>query len=148
MPAIFLLYKKTMFKNNIFLDYNLHDATGEILLMLFISFLLGYLLGRLLGCRCSHKEAVIDTPLSTDENDLKVVEGIGPKIEELLKDAKITTWSDLARADTEQLQKILSDAGSRFQMHDPRTWAEQAVMARDGKWTELAEYQDFLVGGK
>ncbi len=80
--------------------------------------------------------------------DLKVVEGIGPKIEELFHNAGIANWHDLANTDVEKLRQILRDAGSRFQMHDPQTWPEQARLADEGKWDELKEYQDFLQGGR
>ena len=81
-------------------------------------------------------------------DDLKVVEGIGPKIEGLLNEASIHTWSDLATADLDKLQSILDEAGSRYRMHDPATWANQAKLADEAKWEELEEYQDRLKGGK
>ena len=81
-------------------------------------------------------------------DDLKVVEGIGPKIEGLLNEAGIVTWNDLATAATEKIQQVLDDAGPRYKMHNPATWAKQAQLAVDGKWAELEEYQDNLKGGK
>ena len=85
---------------------------------------------------------------STNPEDLKIVEGIGPKIEGLLKDAGIQNWSDLAAASVERLKEILSEAGDRYRLADPSTWAEQADLAANGQWDELKEYQDFLGGGK
>ncbi|MCB9283722.1 MAG: 50S ribosomal protein L27 [Lewinellaceae bacterium] len=82
------------------------------------------------------------------QDDLKLVEGIGPKIEGLLNEAGIHTWADLANADLSKLQAILDEAGSRYRMHDPATWAKQASLASEGKWDELVEYQDHLQGGK
>ena len=81
-------------------------------------------------------------------DDLKVVEGIGPKIEGLLKEAGITTWSELATAPTEKVQEVLDNAGPRYRMHNPATWAKQAQLAADAKWEELETYQDQLKGGK
>ena len=81
-------------------------------------------------------------------NDLKVVEGIGPKIESLLKAAGIQNWGMLASTDVNRLQDILTSAGDRYRLADPATWAKQAELANAGKWTELKEYQDFLSGGK
>ncbi len=80
-------------------------------------------------------------------DDLKVVEGIGPKIEELLKAGGVTTWVELARADKAVLQEILAAAGPRFKMHNPQSWSKQAEMAVNGEWDKLQEYQDFLQGG-
>ncbi len=84
---------------------------------------------------------------SNNPNDLKIVEGIGPKIEGLLKDAGINTWSDLAAADVDKLQEILNAAGDRFKLANPGTWPKQAGLAAAGSWSELTEYQDFLDGG-
>ena len=85
---------------------------------------------------------------STNPEDLKIVEGIGPKIEGLLKDAGINNWSDLAAANLDKLKEILANAGERYRLADPSTWAKQAELAAAGKWRELTEYQDFLQGGK
>lgn len=80
-------------------------------------------------------------------DDLKIVEGIGPKIEQLLKDAGINTWSDLANTSEERLKEILEAAGDRYRLAKPSTWPEQARLAQAGAWDELKEYQDFLQGG-
>ena len=82
------------------------------------------------------------------QDDLKIVEGIGPKIEELLHEAGIKTWADLAAAEVSRLREILDAAGPRYQIHDPGTWPKQASMAHEGQWEALAEYQDHLDGGK
>ncbi len=81
-------------------------------------------------------------------DNLQIIEGIGPKIEQLLKDAGIRTWGDLASADLGRLQKILDDAGPRYRMHNPKSWSEQARMAHEGKWEELIHYQKFLDAGR
>jgi len=128
----------------------LNCAPFWLFVMLAVAALLGWLLRHFMGDN-NGSGTNVDAgviPLSVDASDLKVVEGIGPKIEELLHNDGIKTWADLAAASTDRLQNILTEAGPRFKMHDPKTWAEQAAMARDGKWNELTEYQDFLVGGK
>ena len=81
-------------------------------------------------------------------NDLKVVEGIGPKIEELLNNAGINTWVELANTSVDRIQSILDDAGSRYSLADPSTWPKQADYAAKGEWDKLEEYQDFLDGGR
>lgn len=87
---------------------------------------------------------------AADENgdNLKVIEGIGPKIEQLLKDAGIKTFVQLAEASADQVREILAAAGSRYAIHDPATWAKQADLAAQGKWDELQALQDVLDGGK
>ncbi len=85
---------------------------------------------------------------ATGTDDLTIVEGIGPKIAELLNAAGITTFAQLADADDATVQQVLTDAGPRFNVHDATTWNEQAALARDGKMDELKELQDRLKGGK
>ncbi len=82
------------------------------------------------------------------QDDLKVIEGIGPKIEELLHDGDIKTWRELADADLEKVQAILDEAGPRYRIHNPATWAKQADLAANAKWAELEKLQDELDGGK
>lgn len=81
-------------------------------------------------------------------DDLKIVEGIGPKIEQLLKEGGIHTWAELAAAPVERLKEILDAAGPRYQIHDPGTWPAQAKFAVEGKWEDLKDYQDMLTGGR
>ena len=88
-------------------------------------------------------------PLSNDiPDDLKVVEGIGPKIEKLLNNEGILTFAQLATASPERIKEILVAAGTRFQMHDPTTWPQQSALARDGKLEELKTWQDELNKGR
>ena len=97
------------------------------------------------------KPAAAKTPATKSPakaDDLTVVEGIGPKIAELLKNDGITSFALLASTKTEKLKAILDAAGPRYKMHDPGTWAKQAALARDGKTTELKKLQDELKGGK
>ena len=81
-------------------------------------------------------------------DDLKRIEGVGPKIAEILNAGGINSFAELANADTNYIKKILEEAGPRFKMADPSSWGEQAGLARDGKWEELNDLQDRLDGGK
>ena len=74
-------------------------------------------------------------------DNLQIIEGIGPKIEGLLKAAGFTTWSKLGSAKTEALQQILDEAGPAYKMHNPKSWSEQAALAAAGSWEKLIEYQ-------
>ncbi len=87
-------------------------------------------------------------PAETPPDDLTRIEGIGPKIAELLVDAGFASFTDLAAADPEKIREILAEAGGNFASHDPQTWPKQAEMARDGKWEELKAWQDELDGGR
>ncbi len=82
------------------------------------------------------------------KDDLKAIEGIGPKIESLFHDAGILTWKALSESSVDSLKDILAAAGDRYRLADPGTWPEQARMAHEGLWDKLNEYQDFLQGGK
>jgi predicted flap endonuclease-1-like 5' DNA nuclease len=82
------------------------------------------------------------------KDDLTKIEGIGPKINELLNNAGIYTFVKLSSTKYEKLKNILEDAGERFRMHDPTTWPKQADIAAQGKWEELKKLQDELKGGK
>ena len=77
-----------------------------------------------------------------------MIEGIGPKIKSLLARAEITSFKDLSEKSTEDLKGILKNAGDSYAFHNPETWPEQAMLAQEGKWEELEEFQDFLKGGK
>ncbi|MBL7829150.1 MAG: 50S ribosomal protein L27 [Saprospiraceae bacterium] len=81
-------------------------------------------------------------------DDLKIIEGVGPKIETLLKEGGINTWAELSEAPVDRLKEILDAAGPRYQIHDPSTWPAQAKFAAEGKWDELKEYQEMLIGGR
>ena len=85
---------------------------------------------------------------SQEKNDLKKVEGIGPKIEELLQAAGVRTFADLAATSIDKLKEILITAGTRYRMHNPTTWPEQATLARDEHWAELKMLQAKLKGGR
>ena len=91
---------------------------------------------------------VLPSGKKINQDDLKIVEGIGPKIEGLLNEAGINTWADLANAPLEKVQAILDEAGPRYRMHAPATWAKQAKMAAEAQWEELEAYQEKLDGGR
>jgi large subunit ribosomal protein L27 len=81
-------------------------------------------------------------------DDLKKIEGIGPKIAELFNNEGILTFAQLAETSTERMEEILAAAGSRYASHNPGTWAKQSAMAAAGQWDELKAWQDEMNGGK
>ena len=80
-------------------------------------------------------------------DDLKIIEGIGPKIEEILQNVGIKSWEQLSKTAPTQLKSILLEAGNRYKSHNPGSWPKQAQMAAAGKWDELKAWQDELDGG-
>ena len=81
-------------------------------------------------------------------DDLIKIEGIGPKVQDLLYSAGITTYAQLAEADPTSIRTILVSAGGQFAVHDPSTWPDQAKLAAVGEWDKLFAWQDQLDGGR
>ena len=80
-------------------------------------------------------------------DDFIAIEGVGPKINELLHNSNIHTFETLAYTSIEDLQRILDNAGHHFKMANPKTWPEQARLASEGDWERLRDYQDMLYSG-
>ncbi len=130
----------------------------QILLCLLLAALFGFLIGwalRAMACQKKIAEleaewadrlAAAGAPMKKD--DLKRIEGIGPKIEKMLNDDLIYTWAELAEAPVERLKATLRKGGDRYKMHDPKSWPDQAKLAAEGRWEELEELQDILDGGR
>ena len=96
------------------------------------------------ACR-EELETLSETPA---KGDLTKIEGIGPKIQELLRAAGIHTWARLAETDVATLRSVLDEAGPRYRVHDPATWPRQAALAAEGAWDDLEELQGRLKGGR
>jgi len=84
-------------------------------------------------------------PAKAKADDLKKIEGIGPKIASTLVAAGIVTFADLAKAKPEKISEIIADVRGN---HVTDTWPAQAKLASEGKWDELKKWQDELDGGK
>jgi len=82
------------------------------------------------------------------QDDLKVVEGIGPKIEGLFHSFDIKTWKTLSETPVAKCQEVLDSGGERYKIHDPASWPLQSKMAYEGKWADLSKWQDEHKGGK
>jgi large subunit ribosomal protein L21 len=97
----------------------------------------------------AEKVAEVKAPKAAKKgDDLKIIEGIGPKAAEVLVAAGIDTFAKLAKAKVEKINEILDGAEAKVQHLDPTTWAQQAQLAADGKMDELKKLQDELNGGK
>lgn len=81
-------------------------------------------------------------------DDLKVIEGIGPKIEKLFHEFEIRSWEDLSKASVHKCQEVLDSGGDHFRIHNPGSWPMQAKMAHEGKWKALARWQEEHKAGK
>ena len=117
------------------------------LIILVVAALLGLLIWWLLYGRAKEEEVPAAKPEAVAPDDLKRIEGIGPKISGLLQEAGITTFAQLAETDVRRLKQILKEAGLGA-LADPSTWPEQAGLAAAGDWDKLETLQDELKGGR
>lgn len=81
-------------------------------------------------------------------DNLKKIEGVGPKVAHLLNVAGFTNFKQISEASSDDLYNAIKDEGPTFAAMDTSTWAEQAALAADGKWDELSALQDELKGGR
>ena len=197
-----------MFQQDVNTTYDLKDATYEIVIMLLVAFILGYLLRWVMSKKstvmvhtdessgllvqlgktqtelenCIQEKASLKKSLTVEfsgqieelkskltttrndledclahkakttkkipepgsPDDLKIIEGVGPAIEKILYQAGINSYKSLANSSEETLREVMSNAGSRFKVHDPSTWPEQARLATNGSWDELKLLQERL----
>ncbi len=95
------------------------------------------------------KATVEKVPAEESADDLKRIEGIGPKISSVLQAAGIATFAQLADTDVDRLGQILSEANPNLlRLASPATWPEQAKLAADGQWEALEKLQNELKGGR
>jgi predicted flap endonuclease-1-like 5' DNA nuclease len=79
-------------------------------------------------------------------DDLTVLEGIGPKVNGVLKAAGISTYAQLAAAEAGHLKQILEGAGYAYM--DPASWPEQAKLLAEGRMEEFKTLTANLKGGR
>lgn len=138
-------------------DVNIKDsdtAMIEIGIMLVGSYLLGLFTYWLIH-RFTHrhtKRAHVGLPMRKAKqpkgDDLTTLEGIGPRISEILRNAGVESFADLARMSRSEVKEILDNAGPRYQMFEPNGWIEQAKLAAEGKNEELEALKKRLVAGR
>lgn len=81
-------------------------------------------------------------------DNLQIIEGIGPKMEGVLKENGINTHAELASKNLNELNAILGKYGDRYKIIDPTTWAQQAGYAADNDYDGLIDLQKKLDTGK
>lgn len=91
-------------------------------------------------------EAPDDKSAAPEPDDLRLIEGVGPKVAALLNGKGITTFRQLAASTEAELRQVLKAA--RLPMINPATWPEQARLAAAGQWDGLKTLQAGLKGGQ
>ena len=123
---------------------------GWLLYIVLFFYLLKVIVGWLVSRRNTNQPEVMHeahaAPAVEPPDDLKKIEGIGPKVEKILNNAGVMTFGALASADPAELEKKLDQAG--LQMMDPEGWIEQAKLAARGEWADLEKLQNELKGGR
>lgn len=82
------------------------------------------------------------------KDDLKKIEGIGPKAAEALVNSGVDTFVKLTKKSVDEIKEILVSFNSNLAHLDPETWGQQADLAANEKWEELEKLQDELKGGR
>jgi len=81
-------------------------------------------------------------------DNLQIIEGVGPKMESVLKENGINTLAALGSKSSTDIQAILDKYGDKYKIIDSKTWVSQAKLAGEGKFAELIDYQKKLDTGK
>jgi DNA-directed RNA polymerase subunit beta' len=84
----------------------------------------------------------------TGGDDLTMIEGVGPKIADILRSSGIASFTMLSVTSPDRIRELLAEEGGSFVNHDPTTWPDQAQLAANGEWDKLRAWQDVLVGGR
>lgn len=82
-------------------------------------------------------------PAAVQDEDLARIQGIDEKIAELLRNAGIRSYAQLAESDPERLRAIVAEGNAELlQGVDPANWPKQAKLAAAGKWEALGRLQE------
>ena len=81
-------------------------------------------------------------------DDLKIIEGIGPRLELILYNGGIRTFKELAETRVDKIKEIMIAAGKNPNFNDPSTWPEQARLLANGEMEKFKAYTKWLDGGK
>jgi cell division initiation protein len=79
-----------------------------------------------------------------DNTNLELIDGIDPKIKDVLNNAHIVSFRDLATTPIYRIKDILDAAGSQFSSLDPSSWVEQALLIESGQFEQLEKLKKFL----
>ncbi|WP_271856158.1 hypothetical protein [Patiriisocius marinus] len=69
---------------------------------------------------------------NTAQDDLKIIHGIGPKLEGVFNKNGIKTYADLAKVESSKIEEILAEAGPIFKNTNTTDWQKQAEVGAEG----------------
>jgi formate hydrogenlyase subunit 6/NADH:ubiquinone oxidoreductase subunit I len=99
--------------------------------------------------KAAEEKAAKEKEASAEPDDLKRIEGIGPKISGVLQEAGIKTFGQLAETEVDRIEEILNASDPNLlKLAEPSTWPRQAKLAAAGKWDALERWQERLRGGR
>ena len=75
-------------------------------------------------------------------DDLTVIDGIGPKIEDQLRANGISSFVQIACQSVDDLLDILERGGPSFRFANPESWPLQASLATQNRWKDLKKMQN------
>ena len=125
-----------------------NTSLSWLLWIAFGFFFLMVVVGWLVSLRSANQMQAVSKQAATGKpgDDLKIIEGIGPKVARILTQAGYGTFTALAKAKAAEVDKVLDTAG--LQMMDSAGWIDQARLAAKGDMAGLAELQEKLKGGR
>lgn len=71
------------------------------------------------------------------DDDFTKIQGIGPKSEQILKQAGVTSYDELSSISPEKIKSILVQADHRYAMYEVTYWPRQAKLAAQGDWEKF-----------
>ena len=85
-------------------------------------------------------EVKVTVPKTDVKNDLKVIKGIGPKLEENLNKIGFTAYEQLAKITLKDLRVLLAEGGVNHKIYDLSGWKAQAKLAAKGDMEAVANW--------
>lgn len=86
-------------------------------------------------------EQKLDGFASLKTNNFQLIEGIGPKMESVLHENGINSWTELSTKSKGELKAILDQYGDKYAIIDPSDWPLQAKFAMKNNWKKLMTFQ-------
>lgn len=94
--------------------------------------------------KASNKKKTKSKMATAKADDFTRFNGIGPKVDVLLKNNAIDTYQQFAKTDAAKLTTILQKGGVTVRYNDPMSWIKQAKFAAKADWDGLKKLQTKL----